>query len=46
MSHKQKINETTKKVAKGLFTFYNVKLAIRVAVFIVALVVYFIDKKS
>lgn len=44
MDHKQKIKETTKKVAKGLFTYYNVKLAIRLAVLAAAVVVYFIDK--
>ncbi len=44
MSQKQKIKEATKKVAKGLFTYYNIKLAIRVTVFVTALVLYFINK--
>ncbi len=33
------------KAAKGLFTFYNVKLAIRLAVFVTAIVIYFINKE-
>lgn len=44
MAVHHKIKETTTKVTKGLFTFYNFKLVIRVTVFIVALVIYFINK--
>ncbi|MBO5341919.1 MAG: hypothetical protein J6A73_04430 [Lachnospiraceae bacterium] len=42
---KQKIKEKTKKVAKGLFTFYNFKFAFRLCVFITAVVLYFINKE-
>lgn len=44
MEKRQMITETTKKVAKGLFTYYNFKLAVRVAVFVVAVVLYFVNK--
>lgn len=44
MASRQKIKETTRKVAKGLFTHYNLKLAIRLMVFLSAVVIYFINK--
>ena len=44
MKGKQKIKETTQRVAKGLFHFYNFKLAVRVMVFASAIVIYCINK--
>ncbi len=45
MTNKPKIKETTTKVAKGLFTVYNFKLAVRVVVFITAIVIYCLNKE-
>lgn len=40
----QRIKETSKAVVKGLFTFYNIKLAIRLLVFITAIVLYSVNR--
>lgn len=44
MEQKQSIIDKTKKVAKGLFTYYNIKLAVRVTVFVMAVVLYIINR--